>query len=161
MGIEYVKSVREMKMANVRFFSRVKSAQGTILNRLAQLNLEKSQDIVKDDAYWRGTLLSMIKLNRVDELNFHVLSSAPHSYSIEKGIPPVRVGWVNFSEQPGLEEWVATKLMGIDPDKARFFLRVGRAKVGEKGFPYGFPKGVRFMELGFEFARYSSYFIIE
>jgi len=160
MGIEIVNTAAQMKAANLRHYARLVKVEGQILQRLASVNYDKSREIVKETSYWRGTLFSMISTTPLKDLKIQVLSSAPYSYSIEKGVPPIRTGWVSFAEDPTLRDWVETKLMGIEPIKAALFLRIGKAKIGAKGFPYGFPKGTRFMELGLEYAFINSQVIV-
>ncbi len=145
-----MKSVTEMKQASRRFYNRVREMQSSILYKLSQLNESKSRQIA-DNVKFRGTLVSSIALETVSKLNYRVIASAPHAYGIEVGLPEER-GWVSFNQHPLLEMWVREKLMGLDEAKAAFFLRKKSVLVGEQGYPYGYPQGLQFMKLGFEYA---------
>ncbi len=158
MGIVQVKTVQQMNQQNRIWWRRVEAAQVRALMKISDLNLNKSREIA-EQAKFKGTLLSKIQTKPINKLKIQVISSAPHSYAIEKGEPSV-IGWVSFSEEPGLEGWVRNKLMRFDPKKAQYFLGRQAVKIGMKGFPYGFPKGLRFMELGFQFAAASSSMIL-
>ena len=135
-------------MMNRRFYNRVRGTQSRILHRLAGLNEVKSKQIAKDVKF-RGTLVSSISLVIADSLKVRVIASAPHAYGIEEGIPEDK-GWVSFSQHPLLEAWVRGKLISLDKEKAEFFLRRKAVLVGEHGYPYGYPQGIRFMKLGYE-----------
>ena len=150
MRIKFVKSIKKVKQASRGFYNRVRKMHGSILYKLAQLNESKSKQIA-DNVKFRGTLISSIALETVSKLTYRVIASAPHAYGIEVGLPEER-GWVSFNEHPLLEMWVREKLMGLDEAKAAFFLRKKSVLVGEQGYPYGYPQGLQFMKLGFEYA---------
>ena len=158
MGIVQVKTIQQMKRENMIWWKRVEAAQTRMLMRMANLNQGKSMQIASEVKF-KGTLMSQIQTKTLNKLKIQVISSAPHSYAIEKGEPDVR-GYVSFSDAPGLEEWVRNKLRAFDPSKAEYFLGKQAVLIGMKGFPYGYPKGVRFMELGYESAVMSSDSII-
>ena len=103
MGVQYVKSVTEMKQASRGFYKRVRKMQSNILYKLAQLNESKSKQIV-DNVKFRGTLISSMALETVSKLTYRVIVSAPHAYGIEVGLPEER-GWVSFNDHPLLEMW--------------------------------------------------------
>ncbi len=158
MGVIRVKTIQEMNQQNKIFGKRVEASQTNMLMRMANLNQEKSVKIV-EDVKFKGTLISQLMVKTISKLKVQVISSAPHSYAIEKGEPDVR-GYVSFSDAPLLEEWVRNKLMAFDPKKAEYFLGKQAVLVGVHGFPRGYPKGVRFMELGFEYTAANSNRII-
>ena len=158
MGIVQVKTIQQMKRENMIWWKRVEAAQTRMLMRMANLNQGKSMQIASEVKF-KGTLMSQIQTKTLNKLKIQVISSAPHSYAIEKGEPDVR-GYVSFSDAPGLEEWVRNKLRAFDPSKAEYFLGKQAVLIGMKGFPYGYPKGVRFMELGYESAAMNSNSII-
>ena len=158
MSVVQVKTIQEMKRENRIWWKRVEASQTRALMKMANLNQEKSVQIASEVKF-RGTLMSQIQTKTKNKLNIQVISSAPHSYAIEKGKPDVR-GYVSFSEAPGLEEWVRNKLRAFDPNKAEYFLGKQAVLIGMKGFPYGYPKGIRFMELGYQLAAMNSDSII-
>ena len=61
MGVQYVKTMNEMTRMNRLFYKRVKLLQGRILRTLADININKSQEIVKKVEF-KGTLFSSIQL---------------------------------------------------------------------------------------------------
>jgi len=158
MGTVQVKTIHEMKRENRLFLKRVEASQTRMLMRMANLNQEKSNKIASEVKF-KGTLMSQIQTKFQDKKRILVISSAPHSYAIEKGEPDVR-GYVSFSEAPGLEEWVRNKLRAFDPKKADYFLGRQAVLIGTKGFPYGYPKGLRFMEQGYQHAAMNANHII-
>ena len=147
MGVQYVKTMNEMTRMNRLFYKRVKLLQGRILRTLADININKSQEIVKKVEF-KGTLFSSIQLQMLGAFKYHVIASAPHAKGIEEGIPPSGPGWYYFSDYPLLEEWVLTKLMERDQDKAEYFLKRKAVRVGMSGYPWQHIAGLRFMELG-------------
>lgn len=136
-------------MQNRLFNQRVKAAQTRTLLRLAKINEYTSKKLVEPIKF-KGFLFSSINLKSMGALKVHVICLAPYGYEIETGEPSEGKGnYVYFNEAPLLEEWVRTKLMLKAPEKAKYFLNVKHGvKVGAKGFPYKYPKGVRFMEQG-------------
>jgi hypothetical protein len=161
MGTVFVRNNLEMAQQNRLFWKRVESAQYSALIKMATVNEKESQKIAQGNNF-TGLLVSKIEMNTVSKHLVRVLSSAPHSAAIEFGDAPqgrpVKTGstysgnWIYFYENPLLKEWVEKKLMIKDSDKANFFLKMGRVNIGEHGFPYGYPGGLRFMELGFDAA---------
>ena len=115
MADKVVKTMQDMINENKKFIGRVVNINVNSLSRLSQINFERSRKIVNEHGKFRGTLLSQIALNSITQLKFQVISTAPHSYSVETGI--VNRGWTRFDEEPGLEDWVRTKLMSEDPRK--------------------------------------------
>ena len=160
MGIQYVKTIQELNTANRLFFKRVEGIQSSILFRLANLNFVKSKQVA-EEVKFKGVLMSMIELKPLGKLKFQVIASAPHAYGIETGTPPIAGGgYIPLEGNPLLEEWVRLKLMQIDPAKAEYFLRRGAVLVGKHGYPYGYPKGIKFMGLGAGYAVDSSVSVI-
>lgn len=149
MATQFVKSIPEMKQGNRLFMKRIKGAQVRTLIQYGQTNLKVSQGIAKR-ANFRGILFSSIKIQNISSTKVRVISSTPGEYgsTIERGIPEKR-GFVSFKEQPLLESWVRNKLMSKDKKKAQYFLRIGGVKIGNRGFPFGYPRGLRFMEGGY------------
>ena len=181
MGTKFVKTLQEMNAENMFFAREVKKANSRILRRMALVNQKVSKDIIEKPLTaarggapinYQGTLLSMMELRMLSQFNIQFISSAPHSFIVEKGISPkgqalrLRSGktipgnWITFSENPNLKIWVNTKLVRFDPDKAEFFNRVGAVKVGDNGFPFTFNQGARFMETGFNIAVINSNAIV-
>ena len=158
MGTIMVKTIQEMTAQNRLWWKRVEAAQTRTLIGLANINHTKSREIA-GQVKFRGTLMSQIQIGSVNKFKVQVIASAPHAYAIEKGEPPIR-GYVSFSEAPDLEAWVKNKLMVFDPAKAEYFLARQAVKIGMRGFPYGYPNGVKFMELGYEFAAANSNIIL-
>ena len=152
MGIQTVKTMSGMAMANQVFWKRAELSKRNILIRLARINLVASKKIT-DEVKFRGTLTSMIELNQINQFKVQVISSAPHSFEIEMGEPSHGKGqYVSFDEDPLLEMWVKNKLMKSAPYKAKYFLNRRSVKIGDKGFPFRYPKGLRFMENGIQIA---------
>lgn len=148
MVTKFVKDFKEMAMANRLFEKKKKSVNTQILIDFANLNESISEEVA-EQVKFKGTLISMIDTKPLSALKIQVLSSAQHSAAIETGVP-IKSGYVSFDEQPLLESWVKNKLMGKDPQKAKYFLRMGAVKIGEPGsFPFGYPKGLQFMKIGF------------
>jgi len=151
MGTEIVKTMQEMKQRSRIWLKRVEVSQTRMLMRMANLNQERS---IKEAAKvkFKGTLMSQIQTKFQNKQKIQVISSAPHSYAIEMGEPNVR-GYVSFSEAPALEEWVRNKLRALDPKKAAYFLGRQEVRIGlSGGFPRNYPRGVRFMEQGAQYA---------
>ena len=148
MGTIFVKTMTEMKVQNRLWWQRVGVAQTRALIEMAAINQIKSKEIA-EQVKFTGTLMSMIQTNSINKSKVQVIASAPHAYAIEKGEPGVR-GYVSFTEEPGLENWVKNKLTTFDPDKAAYFLSKQAVKIGTKGFPFGYPNGIKFMELGYK-----------
>jgi len=147
MGYIQVRSIKEMVRENKRHFVKVRKANTNTITMLGKISMVESKEMVSLVKY-KGTLLSSIRLSNVNKFLVRVVASAPHAYAIEKG-EPARKGFVSFNEEPALKTWCETKLMAEDPNKASYFLHVlGGVFVGEKGFPYRFPNGLRFMESG-------------
>lgn len=150
MGVQYVTSFTGMIQANRLFNMRVKAMQSRILMDLSTINMIKSKQIA-ENAKFKGTLISLINIDRPNSLKYRVIASAPHAEGIETGQPKER-GWISFDEQPLLESWVREKLMNLDKDKAVFFLKRRAVLVGKHGYPFKYPLGLQFMRLGFEHA---------
>lgn len=151
-----VKTIEEMNRENRKHFNRVKIANISIISTLAAINLLKSQEIVRDEATWEGTLLSSIAMDTLGSTCVQVLASAPHAHAIETG--QVKKGWTKFSSEPGLEDWVETKLAEVSGDEAKkkfkYFLSREAVLIGESGFPNRgipgrYPEGLRFMARGY------------
>ncbi len=149
MGTVIVKDMAGMQRENGLWRKRVIGAQTRTLMRIADLNEARSKEIASSVKF-TGELISKITTKMVNKLRIQVISSAPHSYAIETGKPAKR-GYVSLLE-PGLENWVRNKLMRIEPGKASYFLRRGEVLIGEHGFPYKYPDGIKFMEIGFNLA---------
>lgn len=162
MGTIIVNNIQELINANKLWNKRVKDMQTHVLSNFADLSKNISQDIVKKVKF-QGTLFSSIKKINNNDNMVSVISSTPgqYGYGIEKGIPPA--DFVTFTEQPLLKTWVEKKLMNIahNKAKAKYFLRIGGVNVGRKGYPYGYPKGLRFMEKGYKVTVLNSDSIIE
>lgn len=140
-----------MQLANQAFWLRAKSAQKSAMNQIATKNIEKSKQVAELVKY-KGMLMAGIVLVPpvADDVTYRVMSTVPYSFNIEYGIPEVPPGsYLYFNEAPELEAWVRTKLMRVAPEKALMFLHKKGVKVGYNGFPYGYPRGLRFMEQGF------------
>lgn len=152
MGTIYVKTMDEMSTLNHAFWRRTEIAKRNILQQLATINYHESKRIA-DEVKFKGVLSSMIEINQANQFKFRVIASAPHAFEIEMGQPEHGKGqYVSFDESPLLEMWVMNKLMNVAPQKAKYFLNKRAVKIGGKGFPYGYPNGLRFMENGLEVA---------
>ncbi|MHA1912434.1 MAG: hypothetical protein ACTSYA_12155 [Candidatus Kariarchaeaceae archaeon] len=157
MGVQIVNSLAEMRTANKAFWNRVRISEDNILRRLSKINNDVSVKLA-ETVKFKGTLVSGIKIEKFGKISYRVISSAPHSFMIENGVPPkgdMMIGgksYVSFESTPLLKSWVREKLMTKDKGKANYFLSVGGVLVGEKGFPFGHPKGLQFMKIGFDIA---------
>lgn len=166
MGIVMVKTMAEMSQQNRLWAKRVKASKTRMLLNMAQVNVKVSQNIAKE-VNFKGTLVASIKLDLLSGTKIRVISSTDHGYGIEMGIPPsggplqlksktLGGNWIRFSEQPLLESWVRHKLMSKAPEKAKIFLKLGAVPVGHNGYPFGYSRGLRFMETGYFVARGNS-----
>lgn len=92
-----------MNFENNKFLKNNINAQKRILARLASINLAKSESILQEMKF-KGTLMSLMELKSLDGgLRFQVVSSAPHSIFIEKGVKP---HWVHKEQLNG---WMESK----------------------------------------------------
>lgn len=150
-----VNTPQELKTANTNYQSKVVSAMSASIKRLGNIHVGKSVEILDRDPKlkYTGALVSSIHIQMVGGEKVLVIAGgekAPHAYNIETGTPPIRKGWVTFEESPALKDWVEMKLSIDEPELAIFFLRKKAVRVGMNGFPYGYPDGVHFFQLGFE-----------
>jgi len=78
---------------------------------------------------------------------YSLRNTKPYALGIETGNPKLS-GWLPARDE--LHNWVINKLYDKDEELALYFLQIGKVRVGRKGFPYGYPDGIQFMQHGFQ-----------
>jgi len=151
MGTIYVKTVQEMNTQNRLFNRRVKSAQVRTLIRLGNINIQKSQQIIKKGLIpysGGGALFSSINLKSPSSTKVIVYATdygTGENPEIEKGLKESEFRY--FSQYPKLKGWVSEKWDSM-PKKG---IWVGGTKEdGTPSSPEGIPHpfGLHYFELG-------------
>ena len=168
MGYQRVKSIQEMNMMNKAFWDRVKNAQIRAINRLADVNVKKSKEVVTTGLVsYSGALFSSINAESLSgNTNIRVIA-------VDYGEGDEKSAEIEYGLKNKTREWVApvAELDRWRKHKGRVLgWNVPVGVIGKKevdvnpsphsgGVPH--PKGLHYFYLGFLEVKKQSYNIIE